>query len=473
MTDSENLRRFGLDKIALFLLLLAGFFFAELIVSSRAHFKLSKPIALEGCGMAVSVPAGGFKQLSDGFEYNDNEFRLSCIMQISSDSAVMVHWRYFIVPFKKTVAERFEIQASDIGGAIEKTGSEQFGQFTFDYARIVSQLPAQTRRGEPDRSERTTTLLLSGTTQLPDGRTLTLEVAQKGYDIDLAEKIFRSLAASVTFTSAGPLADGRELLDNFRQKALADILQKNTLQNYYYIKDYTGRSMGFATDAISLKNNRRDANSLTAVSLYFIHLGVNPFAEQSLFRSDPNIQTFKWISQQSNLVINRELITSIELDREGTVTIQSTTVKTLPERIVSQNFTFTSSALPEMLSDTFVESFLQSSFNSVMVDLILSDGRIMPALITRTELQKTTQPNAASTRLSPPKSAVKIVFFGTDAHEQTIYFDSSGKIVLCEIRGKLSYKLERTQRDRLVADFPGWLEKLELIEQYINEKSKD
>jgi hypothetical protein len=457
MTDSEKLRRFGLDKIALFLLLLAGFFFAELIVSSRAHFKLSKPIALEGCGLAVSVPTGGFKQLSDGFEYNDNEFRLSCIMQISSDSAVMVHWRYFIVPFKKTVAERFETQASDIGGTIEKTGSEQFGQFTFDYARIVSQLP--------DKSGKTATLLLSGTTQLPDGRTLTLEVAQKSYDIDLAEKIFRSLAASITFTSAGPLADGRKLLDNFRQKALADILQKEALQNYYYIKDYTSRSMGFATDAISLKNNRHDANSLTAVSLYFIHLGVNPFAEQSLFRSDPNIQTFKWISQQSNLAINRELTTIIELDREGTVTVQSTTGKTLPERNVIQNFTFTSTMLPEILSDTFVESFLQSSFNSVMVDLILSDGRIMPALLTKAEPQKTVQPNAAS--------AVKIVFFGTNAHEQTIYFDSSGKIVLSEIRGKLSYKLERTQRDLLVADFPGWLEKLELIEQYINEKSKD
>jgi hypothetical protein len=465
MTDSEKLRRFGLDKIALFLLLLAGFFFAQLIVSSRAHFKPSKPVVLPGCGLAVSVPAGGFKQLSEGFEYNDNEFRLSCIMQISSDSAVMVHWRYFIVPFKKTVAERFEAQASDIGGAIEKTASEQFGQFTFDYARIFS--------------EKNATLLLSGTTQLPDGRTLTLEVAQKSYDIDLAEKIFRSLAASVTFTPASPLADGRKLLDNFRQaysaeagasaakagKAIADILQKNTLQNYYYIKDYTGQSMGFATDAISLKNNKRDANSLTAVSLYFIHLGVNPFAEQSLFRSDPNIQTFKWISQQSNLVINRELITSIELDRESTVTIQSTTGKTLPERIVSQNFTFTSSALPEILSDTFVESFLQSSFNSVMVDLILSDGRITPALLTKAEPQKTAQPNAAS--------AVKIVFFGTDAREQTTYFDSSGKIVLSEIRGKLSYKLERTQRDRLVADFPGWLEKLELIEQYINEKPKD
>jgi hypothetical protein len=444
MTDSKKLRRFGLDKIALLLLLLAGFFFAKLIVSSRGNFKLSKPVSLQGCGLAVSVPtSGGFRQLSDSFEYNDNEFRLSCILQIDGDAGVIIHWRYFIVPFEKTVDERFQTQASDIGGTIEETGSEKFGQFAFDYAKIVSD--------SPDKSGKTTTLLFSGITQLPDGRTLTLEVAQKGQNVDLAEKIFRSLAASVNFTPDNPLADGCKLLDNFRQKDLADIVQKKGRQNYYYIKNYTGQALGFTTDAISLKTDRRDANSLTAASLYFLHSGITSLAEQSLLRCEPNLQNFKWISQQSNLLINRDLITSIELDREGTVTVkQENTV---------QKFAFTSTMLPEMLFDAFIESFLQSSFDSVMVDTILSDGRIAPALITRTELQKPAEPNVAS--------AVKIAFSGIDASQQIIYFDSNGEILLSEVRGKISYKLERTEKDRLAADFPGWLEKLEQIGQYI------
>ena len=240
MTDGEKLRRIGLDKAALFFLLLAGLFFAKLIISSRNNFKLSKPVALQGTGLAVSVPAGGgFKQLSDGFEYNDNEFRLGCVLQISSNAAVSVHWRYFLLPFEKTTSERFETQASAIAGNIEKTGSEQFGQFTFDYAEIVS--------------EKTPTLLFCGTTQLPDGRTLTLEVGQRGQNIDFAEEIFKSLAASVTFTPDNPLAKGAELLSNFRSKDLADISQKKTEQNYYYIKNYTGQSLGFITDAISIK----------------------------------------------------------------------------------------------------------------------------------------------------------------------------------------------------------------------------
>ncbi len=448
MTDSEKLRRFGFDKIALLVLLLVGFLFAELIVLSQSRFKLSKPVSLPGCGLAVSVPAGGgFSRLSDGFRYNDNEFRLTCIR---SDAAMSINWRYFIVPFEKTVDEKFHAQASDMKGVIEKTGSEKLGQFTFDYARIFS--------------EKKATLLFSGIVLLPDGRTLSLEVAQKGRNIDPAEKIFRSLAASATFTPASPLADGRELLDNFRLKTLADIFQKNTRQNYYYIKDYTGRNLGFITDAISLKNNRRDANSLTAVSLYFIHSGINSFAERSLFHSEPNLRSFRWVSQQSNLLINRDLTTSLKLDQQGMITVL-TSATSVPQKNIMQKFAFTSTMLPEILFNAFIEGFQQSSFNSVMVDLILSDSRITPALLTRARPQEDAEPNAAP--------AVEIAFFGTDTSEQTTYFDSDGKISLSEARGKLSYKLEKTQRDLLVADFPAWLEKLEVIEQYVNEKSKD
>ncbi|MCX5633762.1 MAG: hypothetical protein NTW93_08835 [Phycisphaerae bacterium] len=445
MTDGEKLRRFGFDKVALLILLLIGLLAAKLIVSWRAGFKLSKPIVLQGTGLSVSVPkSGGFKQLSEGFEYDNSEFRLSCILQISSDTAVSVSWRYFLVPFKKTVAERFEAQASDIGGAIEKTGSEQFGQFPFDYARIAS--------------EKTSILLFSGITQLPDGRTLTLEVSQKGRDIDLAEKIFRSIAASVTFTPDSPLATGRKLLDNFRHSDLAAITAKKTEQNYYYIKNYTGQPLGFITDAISRKTDGRDANSLVTASLYFIRPGISSFAEQSLLRCDPNLQSFKWMSRQSDLLINRDLTTSIELDRQGKVTVQ--------RRNIVQDFAFTSTMLPEILLDTLLESFLQSDFNSVMVDIILPDGRLAPTLVAKTEPQKAVEPNAAW--------AVRTEIFGTNTNQQTIYFDSTGKILLSEVHGRLSYKLEKTQRDRIIADFPQWLEKIQQIEQYIiPEKSKE
>jgi hypothetical protein len=143
-------------------------------------------------------------------------------------------------------------------------------------------------------------------------------------------------------------------------------------------------------------------------------------------------------------------------------------------RNIVQDFAFTSTMLPEILLDILLESFLQSDFNSVMVDIILPDGQLAPVLVAKTELQpvlsgaegKTIEPNVAW--------VVKTDLFGTNARQQTIYFDSTGKIMLSEVQGKLSYKLERTQRDRIVADFPQWLEKIQQIEQYIiPEKSKE
>jgi hypothetical protein len=172
------------------------------------------------------------------------------------------------------------------------------------------------------------------------------------------------------------------------------------------------------------------------------------------------------MSRQSDLLINRDLTTSIELDRQGKVTVQ--------RRNIVQDFAFTSTMLPEILLDTLLESFLQSDFNSVMVDIILPDGRLAPALVAKTKLQpvlngaegKAVEPNAAW--------AVKTEIFGTNTNQQTIYFDSTGKILLSEVHGRLSYKLEKTQRDRIIADFPQWLEKIQQIEQYIiPEKSKE
>lgn len=443
MTDSEKLRRFGLDKTAFFLLLLAGLFLAKLIISRQTDFKPSEPVALQGCGLAVSVPAGGgFKRLSDGFEYNDNEFRFSCILQINSDSAVSVQWRYFLLPMEKTASERFEIKAASIQGHIESTGADKFGNFTFDYAKIIS--------------EKTAAVLFCGTTQLPDGRTLTLDVAQKGQNIDLAEKIFNSLAASVTFTPDNPLAKGAELLNNFRSKDLAAIVQKKARQNYYYIKNYTNQSMGFVTDALGFKADS-NAGSFAAASLYLVQSGAIAFAEQSLFVAEPNMQTFKWASFQSDLSINRNSATSIELDRQGLVTVQ--------KQNVVQNFALTSTMLPEIILDVFINSFLQSTLDSVMIDAILSDGRIKPVLIVRTAVGKNSQINAAS--------AVETVFFGADKSQQTTYFDDDGKILLGEMHGRISYKLENAERERLITDFPAWDEKIRQIGQQILDKPDD
>ncbi|MDD5134785.1 MAG: hypothetical protein PHP01_05185, partial [Phycisphaerae bacterium] len=363
MTDIKKIKQIGLDKIAFLILLIAGLICAKLIVSSRSSFKLSKPVSLNGTGLSVSIPAGGgFMPVSDGFSYIDNEFRLGSILQIGRNTAISVHWRYFILPAEQTPSEKFGNDANSIDGIIESSQTKQFDQFSFDCVKIVA--------------EKKGIMILCGTTQLSSGRTLTLEVMQKGRDFNMANKIFNTVIESVSFKAENPLTDGIKFLDNFRQKNLAEIIGKKNKQNYYYIQDFTNKILGFATDAAGIRPDSKN-NSIVAASLYFLHSGRIAHAEQDLFTGELNINTFKWANSQSNMIINREIPTSIELDAEGIITVHKTNGL--------QNFKLSSSMLPEMLFDTFVEDFLHSDFNAVMVDMILSDGSIKPAIIKKAD----------------------------------------------------------------------------------------
>lgn len=456
MTDDEKLKRLGLDKIAFLILLLVGLLIAKLIVSSRGNFKLSKPFAAAGCGVSASIPVGGgFQQHStNGFEYNDNEFRLSSIMRISNDEALMVHWRYFIIPFKKSVAQRFEQQASDIEGDIEKTGQEKFGQLTFDYARIVSQ--------------KNSILFISATTLLPDGRSLSLEITQKGNDINLADKIFSSVAASAVFEPDNPLANGTKLLKNFKNKSLADFIKNKLQQNYYFIENFTGQTIGFITDAMSIqpvsgrdkgvdkKNSdspRSEAGMLFAANLYLLQVGVNSFAEQSLLHGEPDLKTFKWVCLQNDLLINHQTTISIELNSKNQLTIRSDKNEL--------DLTSTDSIIPDILTDAFIYTFVVSDFNSLMVDYLFSDGRLNPVLISKADKQQISDPNITF--------AVTTQFFGVDASRQINYLDKNGQILKTEVRGKLSYKLERTNENQIIARFPAWKGKIEQIGEILEE----
>jgi hypothetical protein len=446
MTYTEKLKQFGLDKIAFLVLLIAGLICAEFIVSSRNSFKLSKPVSLNGTGLSVSIPAGGgFRPTSDGFSYTDNEFRLGSVLQAGKDAGLSVYWRYFILPAEQTASERFISDANSIDGIIESSQTKQFDQFSFECVRIVAKKNA--------------IVLLSGTAQLPDGRTLTLEVMQKSRDFNFADKVFDSVIESASFNPENPLADGIKFLDNFKQKNLAGIVSKKKEQNYYYIQDFTDRKLGFSTDADGIMSDGKN-NSIAAAGLYFLHSGRISHAEQDFFTAEPNLHTFKWANRQSDLLINREIPTGIELDAEGMITVRKT------NRL--QTFKQSSSMLPEMLFDAAVEDFLRSDFNSVMLDMLLSDGRIRPAIIKKAGPNDYPQLKAAF--------AAEIEFFDAGTANQTVYFDSKGRIILSEVRGSFSYRLQRTEKEKLAADFPQWLDKIEQLEQYIvaepNDKNK-
>jgi hypothetical protein len=439
MKNGEKLRQFGLDKIAFLGLFLLGLLLAEILISYRSDFKLSEPIGLKGTGLEVCVPAGdNWKRLSNGFKYENSEFNFACVMQISGDSAISAQWQYFLLPSEKTPLERFQAETVLIKGHIESTGSDKIGDLKFDYAKI-------------DSNQIT---LFCGTTTLPDGRILALEVGQKGLGTDLAEKIFKALSASIKYQSDNSVAKGAKFLKDFKTSYLT-MLPRGGWQNYYRLKDARGSTIGFTSNSISYSADSNENSAIFSADLLLLSSGFNAYAEQSIFYSDVSLGKFDWTVKQGSLLTNRELPTHIQLN-DSNLTVE--------KQNITEKFTFTDTILPETFFDLAVASFLKSNFDTVMFEILISSGKIAPVIISRI--------NTPQTSVLPAESAAGVEIFGTNTTNQKMFFDGQGGLLSAEIQGSLSYRLERAARADILADFPQWFDKIQQMEQYQLKKKK-
>jgi hypothetical protein len=431
--DYEKLRRIGLDKVAFLILLLLGLVLAKFIISYGSKLELSEPLALKGTGLEVSAPFGdSWKRLSNGFKYEDNKFSFTCLMQISGDSVITVQWQYSLLPTTKTVPERLQAEAEIAKGRIESSASGKFGDYNFDYAKIVS--------------EKVT--VFYGTTVLPDGRILILEVGQNGRGIDLAEKIFRNLLASVKYNPDNPAVKGAEFLKTFKT-SLGALLTQSASQNYYRLKDTRGSSIGFTTDSIRYWPDVNENSAISAAGLLFLSSGFNAYAEQSIFHSNISLNKFDWMVKQGNLLTNREVPIHIQLDDQ---------LLAVQKQNTAEKLGFTNTMLPDPFFDLAIEAFLKSNFDSVMLDVVISEGKIAPVILSRIK--------SPETSVLPAESAANVELFATNTVNQKMYFDGEGRLLSADVQGSLSYRIERTSRADIIADFPQWLDKIQQMEQY-------
>ncbi|MEN6384419.1 MAG: hypothetical protein ABFD79_04405 [Phycisphaerales bacterium] len=444
MTDGEKLRRFGADKIAFLILLIAGLLIAQLLISSKTTFKLSPPISLKGSGLEVSLPASNnWKQLTSDFVLINNEFRLASELRISSDSMITCVWRYMLLPKQLKAVEYFQQIAAAMQGHLTSSGTQKYGQFTFDFARIDS----------------SSTTLFIGTTMLPNGRILTLEVAQKGSGVELADKLFKSLLASAKYYEENSFAKGLQFLKKFKNQFLPELseveLKGQTITDYFRLKDNSGNSIGFTTDSLSYTAEPNDGYSFAVSSLFFFSPSSKTLAEQSFFRSDINLTIFDWSVRAGDLQTNRQQTTHLGLKSNIIEIEKSGRIEQLP---------FTNIMIPECLFDLLTADFLKSNYDTIYIETILSDGRIAPVLLSRIK--------SSETAALPERSAAQADFFGEFTSIYKLYYDGSGRLVSAEIQSTVPYRRERTTRASIFADFPQWLTKIQKMEQFNNQNKK-
>lgn len=433
----------GFDKIAFLILLLLGLLIARFMISSRTSFDLSESISLKGTGVEVAMPSSeNWKRSSGDFKFEQNEFRLSAVMRISSDSAISVTWRYSLIPLKTDPNERFVQIAASVEGHIQNTGSDKFGQFTYDYAKIESEKA----------------VIFVGTTVLPNNRSLILEIVQQGTGVELSEKLFKALLASAKYNTDNSFVKGVLFLDDFKSKFLPELadadLSEQMISDYYRIKDAAGNTIGFTTDNLSYAAQADSNLPMTSANLLFYSPSSDTFAEHSLFHSNPGLTSFDWTISQGFMLTNRRQSIIIQL-RAGVLTIEkSGRFEQMP---------FTDIMIPDSLFDLAVASFLKSDFDKLYLESLQADGRISPVILSRIE--------STQTAALPERSAAQADFIGAMPSTQKMYFDGRGRLVSADVQGNLTFRLERTTRAAILSDFPQWLDKIQQMEQYQNKKN--
>ena len=237
MRKNYGTKIFSADKITLFGIFIAGLFIARFVTTLRSAIPLSEPIKLDYAGLSVSMPAGNGWKSENQWKYKENSFTLSSVLFTGRRTSIAsANCQYLPAAAGTTTDALFQQRASEIGGVIAKTGQTPVGTLTFDWARITTQ--------------KTPAVAFFGTAQLPDNRQLDIEVRQIAGETDLAEQVFRRIAASLILKDSQSLQAGGKIVSEIKSEGLGSFLHNQNQQFFFLIKDSAGLAFGFTMDII-------------------------------------------------------------------------------------------------------------------------------------------------------------------------------------------------------------------------------
>ena len=424
MDGTFETKKYGADKIALFALFILALLIAYVITVSKSTVKLSEPIKLEHSGLSVSMPTGAGWQSQKQWNYHENAFTISSFFISGPAATAIVHCRYLLAPTSANPQIKFSQKTSSIGGTIEKTDQIQTDTLTIDWAHIKQpQMPLD---------------VFFGTTILPDKRQLDIEVHEATGDAELAEKLFKRIVKSLKFADNQLLNAGGKIVEQIKTKGLNSFLKKQSRQNLFLIKDSTRRTIGFTIDTLIDSTPNAQLN-IQAAGYYCIR-GRYATHQETFFQSDNSLNEFTWKSKTSSPTTSSR--TEIVLDKNGNMTVR----KLGPQPEV-KNYTLGPAAIPEVFLEQLFSQMLDNDNKKIIVDIIESDGKITPTLISGVEAEETAVAEEAAYKL-------KLEFLDGRGFYEYIYLDSQKRIFKGLLHQDNIYTIQRTDVEDILRRFP-------------------
>ncbi len=403
--NADIIRKYSLEEVALLAMFAFGLLIAGLIVVRRGRIEMSEPVELPHSGLSLSLPAGPGWERSAGWSYetSTSEFSLSARLRVGNQLGGVVHCRYLLASAETDP---------------EQVLTERLAAATLQAARwdrIDNDVTVHwVEAGRPGRVADT----FLGVAALDHGRVLEISV-RAPVDHLLADKVFRLIAESVVFVSDEFISRGAGFVRRFRSRGLGDIIQQQKVadgESIYLINDAVGKPAGFRIETFRKSAEGSDWSSVAVERIHYT-VGTRGQASKSHFECTDRLDRFIWQSGRMSRRAPHAIATEIELADDGSMHIRGATS--------SQELTYRPGehAVAEILIDQVTRAFLGAYENEALIDLILADGTIIPAVISTVDVSRDTENKWGAAY------SVRVRFLhGGEAYVQS-YFDFEKNLV--------------------------------------------
>lgn len=433
MDETYGIKKIAGDKIALLGLFVAALLIARLFVAFKSVIVLSEPIILTRTGLSVSMPTGNGWRNEKQWKYQESGFVISSNFALdSSKPTAWAYCQYLFAAQKAPPQKWFEQKASELGGAIINMGQTRKDTFTIDWAYIIN-------------SE----MLLNtffGTADLPDNRRLNIEVHQIMGDGELAKRVFEGIIKDLKFENNQLLKAGAEIIAAIKSKGIGSFVNDINRQDLFLIKDSGSSTIGFTIDTLG-DSGEDDKLNIKVASLFYIR-GRYTFEQKTFFQSTNNLDEFTYKSESDGSIGRSG--TEIILDKDGLMTVRKSSIQS-----EEANYHLSPTAIPDVFLEQLLGQMLQGNKKEIIVDIIDSNGNIIPAFVSELEDQEDIVADGKAAAY-----ILKIEILDGRGFSGQLYLNEQKKIYKRFVKQQDTYIFERAGIEDLIREFPEQAEKI-------------
>lgn len=419
-----------------------GIFIAGLIVADKTRVTYSESIELAYSGLSASVPQGeGWENLMQ-WQYNaqNNLYFLTSQFRISNQPEMYVEWQYLLAEDIGEIAQKLKHTVLRLNGVIFETSQTQVDDLFFQWVKFG--------QASIDKEG------IVAIAELPSGRYLRLIIRTEAQSVTLPH-IFQNAIASVQYEANELLEQSSNFVVSLKSKGVADLVKTSTgndMENIYTIEKNLPNKQGIALVGYSLERfeNSFEVEPAPGVSAKQLNLFGGPRAtiSQSDFVSPKDFSQITWDTHRKRTKNTNWLNSSIETEPSGQMTY---TVNK-----ASHQYHLSNIVVPEILAESAARELLDYDADSVLIEILASDGRIVPTVFTKSDPELVFGEDAAEEGQDLPEYVVKLQYLHEENSHEYFCFDSDKFITEKHYIGSKQYYIYRSSNwAKIISKFPG------------------